>query len=67
MILQIAVLLANGMVHESFQFLRRRWSSGLAQDSARDKQILLYYFFNRCDALGKLVRGDPLVMSCLFY
>jgi hypothetical protein len=45
------------MVHESFQFLRRRWSSGLAQDSARDKQILLYYFFNRCDALGKLVRA----------
>lgn len=51
--LHISVLLANGMVHEAFQFLRRHCGS-LLKDSERNKQILLYYFFNRCDTLGKL-------------
>ena len=46
---QISVLLSNDKFHESFQLLRRRRSD--AQSDAK----LLRFFFNRCDAAGKLV------------
>jgi hypothetical protein len=45
--LQIAILLANGMVHEAFQFQRDKRSSTYIED-------LLTYFLSKAEKLGKL-------------
>ena len=46
--LDIAILIANGMVHEAFQYQR----SALA--GVNDSNNLLNYLFSKCEHLGKL-------------
>ena len=58
--LQVAVLLANGMVHEAFQFQRQK-----GRNSELERIQLLSYFFSKAEALGKLdtILQLPLMIS----
>lgn len=47
--LNVAILLANGMVHEAFQFQRQK-----GRNSENERQELLSYFFSKAEVLGKL-------------
>lgn len=58
--LHVAVLLANGMVHEAFQFQRQK-----GRNSELERIQLLSYFFSKAEALGKLdtILQLPLMIS----
>ena len=47
--LNVAILLANGMVHEAFQFQRQK-----GRNSENERIELLSYFFCKAEVLGKL-------------
>ena len=58
--LHVAILLANGMVHEAFQFQRQK-----GRNSEQERIELLSYFFTKAEALGKLdsILQLPLMIS----
>ena len=58
--LNVAILLANGMVHEAFQFQRQK-----GRNSEHERTELLSYFFSKAEALGKLdsILQLPLMIS----
>ena len=45
--LQVAILMANGMVHEAFQYQRQRRNTSNATE-------MMQYFYDRAEKLGKL-------------
>jgi len=58
--LNVAILLANGMVHEAFQFQRQK-----GRNSEHERVQLLSYFFAKSEMLGKLdsILQLPLAIS----
>ena len=58
--LNVAILLANGMVHEAFQFQRQK-----GRNSEHERTELLAYFFSKAEAMGKLdsILQLPLTIS----
>ena len=45
--LHVAILMANGMVHEAFQYQRQRRNTSNASE-------MMQYFYDRAEKLGKL-------------
>ena len=52
--LQVAILMANGMVHEAFQYQRQRRNTSNATE-------MMQYFYDRAEKLGKL---DSVLQGC---